>query len=45
MEIIEQVLVFIVVIACIGLPIPTVVAFIKALIKGKKSSKEEGDNK
>lgn len=45
MEIIEQVLVFIAVAACICLPVPTVVAFIKALIKGKESSKEEGDNR
>lgn len=45
MGIIEQVLVYIAVAACIGLPIPTVMAFIKALIKGKESSKEEGDNK
>lgn len=44
MGIIEQVLIYIFVAACIGFITPTVVAFIKAIIKGKESSKE-GDNK
>lgn len=45
MGIIEQILIYIAVAACICLLVPTVVAFIKAMIKGKESSKEEGDNK
>lgn len=44
MEIIEHVLTYTVLAACICFITPTVVAFIRAMIKGKENSKE-GDNK